>query len=90
MLLARRVYPEAPNHKLATLVRFANLPIAGRFHRAMADAQMAASLLWQLQQELVRRFRLRAVPHELLREIQRSPRGRLGECVDRHSLQAPE
>ena len=74
MLLARRVYPQAPNHKLGTLVRFAGLPVAGRFHRAMADAEMAAGLLWKIEQELLRRFRLGAVTHELLRELQAAPR----------------
>ena len=38
MLLARRLYHEAPDHKLGTLVRFAGLPVTGRAHRALADA----------------------------------------------------
>lgn len=31
MLVARRVMPQAPNHKLGVLVEFAGLPIAGRY-----------------------------------------------------------
>jgi DNA polymerase-3 subunit epsilon len=77
MLLARRVYPQAPNHKLGTLVRFAGLPVAGRFHRAMADAEMAAGLLLKIEHELLRRFSLGAVTHELLRELQAAPRREL-------------
>ncbi len=84
MLLARRLYPQAPNHKLGTLVQFAGLPVAGRFHRAMADAEMAASLLLKLSEALTRQFRLGAVTHELLRSIQRAPRHALGGCVARH------
>jgi len=83
MLLARRVFPEAPNHRLGTLVDFAGLPVAGRYHRAMADAEMAASLLARLEQELARRFRLAEVTHELLREIQGSARWRLGGRIAR-------
>jgi len=44
MLAARRVYPNAPNHKLATLVAFNHLPSDGTFHRALADAEMTAHL----------------------------------------------
>lgn len=75
MLLARRLYPEAPNHKLGTLVEFAGLPAAGRHHRALADAEMAASLLAKLERELERRYGLAPVTHEMLREIQLAPHG---------------
>lgn len=44
MLAARRVYPDAPNHKLGTLVEYNQLPSDGTFHRALADAQMTAHL----------------------------------------------
>lgn len=81
MLLARRIYPEAPNHKLGTLVEFAGLPVAGRHHRAMADAEMAASLLLKLGRELERRFGLGPVTHELLREIQSSSRHAMRDCT---------
>ena len=86
MLLARRIYPHAPNHKLGTLVQFAGLPVAGRSHRAMADAEMAASLLSKLEEELVRRYALGAVTHELLRLIQGAARGELGGCVARFAM----
>jgi DNA polymerase-3 subunit epsilon len=81
MLLARRIYPEAPNHKLGTLVEFAGLPVAGRHHRALADAEMAASLLLKLGRELERRFGLGPVTHELLREIQSSSRHAMRDCT---------
>ena len=83
MLLARRIYPQAPNHKLGTLVEFARLPVAGRHHRALADAEMAASLLAKLEEELTQRYRLTAVTHALLREIQGASRDQLGGCVAR-------
>jgi DNA polymerase-3 subunit epsilon len=36
MLLSRRLFPGAPSHKLGVLVEFANLPVAGRYHRALS------------------------------------------------------
>jgi len=44
MLIARRLYQDAPNHKLGTLVEYKNLPNDGTFHRALADSQMTAHL----------------------------------------------
>ncbi len=84
MLLARRLLPQAPSHKLGTLIEFAKLPVAGRAHRALADAQMAASLLTHLEGELRRRYQLREVSHELLRQIQKTPKNQLDQCLERH------
>ena len=36
MLVARRVYQNAPNHRLGSLVKFKNIPTDGVFHRALA------------------------------------------------------
>ena len=84
LLLSRRLLPQAPSHKLGALVEFANLPVAGRYHRALADAEMAASLLLRLEEELRGRYRVRDVSHELLRKIQSTPKTKLENCLARH------
>ncbi|AYC34395.1 3'-5' exonuclease [Pseudomonas cavernae] len=73
LLLARRLLPEAPNHKLGTLNSWARLPDTGRAHRALADAEMAANLTLHLLERLRERHGLRAVSHELLCRLQRVP-----------------
>ena len=82
MLVARRVLPEAPNHKLGTLVSYAGLPVTGDYHRAEADAEMAAHLTTHLTVQLMQRFQLDAVPHALLVRIQKSPKYRLQQCIE--------
>jgi len=82
MLLSRRLFPQAPSHKLGALVDFAKLPVAGRFHRALADAEMAASLLVRLEEELRGRFNVTDVSHELLRKIQRVPKHRVDQFIN--------
>ena len=52
LLLSRRVFPQAPNHKLGTLANWLDLPQGGRAHRALADAEVAASLLQRVLGEL--------------------------------------
>jgi len=84
MLLARRIFPEAPNHKLGTLVRTLGLPATGRYHRALADAEATAYLLLHIQKELQRRFHLSAVSHELLVAIQTASRSQLDACIRRY------
>ncbi|MBN9695466.1 MAG: 3'-5' exonuclease [Zoogloea sp.] len=81
LLLSRRIFPQAPSHKLAALVEYAGLPVAGRYHRALADAEMAASLLLRLEEELQRLHGVGEVSPELLRQIQRAPRNQLAKCI---------
>ncbi|AAM72464.1 MAG TPA: hypothetical protein DEB17_07905 [Chlorobaculum sp.] len=57
LLLSRRIYQEAPNHKLQMLVSYAALPQTGRFHRAQADAEMTA-FLWMSMIERIRRHNM--------------------------------
>jgi DNA polymerase-3 subunit epsilon len=87
LLLARRLYPQADNHRLGTLARLHDLPHNGRAHRALADAQTAAQLLLQVQADLAQRFSPelagRPVSHALLRAVQRVPRTQLAPCVAR-------
>lgn len=84
LLLSRRLLPLAPSHKLGDLVAYANLPVAGRAHRALADAEMAASLLVHLEQELSSRFKVNNVSHDLLRKIQIAPKAKLAQFMERH------
>jgi len=85
VLLARRLYPEAPNCKLGTLAQFHQLPDTGRAHRALADAQMTAHLLLRMQRDLERRYADelcgRGAEHALLARLQRAGKAALKRCV---------
>ena len=84
MLLARRLMPEAPNHKLGTLTRFAGLPDTGKAHRAMADAEMAANLIGHLALQLRQTHGLSEVSHPLLCSLQKVPAAKIRETLKRH------
>ena len=43
-ILARRLFPDAPNHRLGTLVGYRSIANDGTFHRALADSEMTAAL----------------------------------------------
>lgn len=71
MLAARRLFPEAPNHKLATLVRHCAIFTDGTFHRALADAEMTGHLWIAMIDLLQERYGLSAVPFSLMQELTR-------------------
>ena len=84
LLLARRLYPQAPNHKLGTLAALHSLPDNGRAHRALADALTTAQLWLRMQHDVRERFAAnlsgRPLSHELLCTLQRVPRTQLERC----------
>lgn len=84
LLLARRLMPTAPNHKLGTLTTFARLPHTGQAHRAMADAEMAANLATYLEQELLQKYGVRELSHDFLRSLQKVPAAKIDEHLKWH------
>ncbi len=71
VLLSRRLYPQAPNHKLGSLVDYHRLSRTGAAHRALADANMAAALLGHIQRDLRQRYGIGNPDHALLMALQR-------------------
>lgn len=77
VLLARRLYPWSPNHKLATLVEVHDIPVNGRHHRALADASMTAHLFLTMQRDL-QQLHDGVVPDgDFLRQYQRTPKAKV-------------
>jgi len=88
LLLARRLYPQAPNHKLGTLADYHGLPRTGAAHRALADAEMAAELLLRIRHDLQQRHRVPAVDHGLLVALQQCQRHGVPDLLARHARAA--
>ena len=89
VLLSRRLYPQAPSHKLGTLVDYHHLPRTGRAHRALADAEMAAALLAQIQHDLRHRWGVGQPTHELLMTLQRCAKPKIGGLLREWALAHP-
>jgi DNA polymerase-3 subunit epsilon len=85
LLLSRRLYPHALNHKLGTLAALHHLPTSGRAHRAMADAEVAASLLLHMQHDLKTRHGCVAPDQALLMGLQRTSRHMVGGYLKRQA-----
>ena len=87
LLLSRRLYPEAANHKLGTLARLHGIVPTGRAHRALADAEMAAGLWLRIVHDVQDRYTA-SVPFGLLCALQRTPRQQLSRQVARYFASA--
>lgn len=84
--LSRRLFPQAPNHRLGTLAGWLRLPDAGRAHRALADATTTAHLLLRLQAELASRLGADpagTIDHALLCALQGWPVARVAQSLAR-------
>ncbi|MBS7664031.1 3'-5' exonuclease [Pseudomonas lalucatii] len=83
LLLARRLLPQAPSHKLGVLNRWARLPDTGQAHRALADAEMAANLLGFMAALLRERHGIAEVSHGLLCSLQKVPAAKIPQALAR-------
>ncbi len=81
VLLSRRLYPEVRSHSLGAMAALHRLPSAGRAHRALADAEVAAALLTRIQADLCERFDLPEAQHPLLMKVQSSPRHAIEKTI---------
>lgn len=77
MLAARRLYPEAPNHRLETLVRYKRLQTDGVHHRALADAEMTAHLWLRMIGDIKADYGIPEVTFQLMQQLGKAPRKNL-------------
>jgi DNA polymerase-3 subunit epsilon len=86
MLLARRIYQEAPNHKLGTLVSYRNIQNDGVFHRALADAQMTAKLWLAMLEDVGDRYQCWDTPFSFIEKVSRAPKKSVGKLLSDFSV----
>ena len=69
MLISRRVYPDAPNHSLESLVRFRKLKTSGVHHRALADAEMTGHLWISMVLDIKSAYQLEQLPFAAMQQL---------------------
>ena len=77
MLVARRVYPDCPNHRLQTLVATRGIPHDGTFHRAAADALMTAHLWSFMLDDLKRQWDLDPISFSFMQRLMKVSKNRV-------------
>ncbi|MDQ3058919.1 MAG: 3'-5' exonuclease [Pseudomonadota bacterium] len=85
LLLSRRLYPQAPNHQLGSLVDYHGLPRTGQAHRALADAEMAAALLARIEHDLRTHHGVASPDHKVLLALQRCAKSAVGTLMAKYT-----
>jgi DNA polymerase-3 subunit epsilon len=74
LLVARRLYQEAPNHKLGTLINYKGIASNGDFHRALYDSQMTAKLWLAMIEDIKKKSGIEDVPFSLITKLAKTPK----------------
>lgn len=74
LLASRRIFIDATNHKLGTLVSHANIASDGDFHRALYDSEMTAKVWMVMLNKLRADYALSEIPFALIQQLTRTPK----------------
>ncbi len=84
MLISRRIFQEAPNHKLGTLVDYCNIHHDGVFHRALADAQMTASLWLSMLENIGEQYDCWDLPFNYIEKLSKTPKKSVSKMLSEY------
>ncbi|GAC32972.1 3'-5' exonuclease [Paraglaciecola polaris] len=81
LLLARRLYQHAPNHKLGSLISYKNIPAQGDFHRALFDSEMTAKLWMTMLDDIAVQTAQKDVPFTLIQKLSKTPKNAVNKLL---------
>lgn len=81
LLLARRIYQQAPNHKLGSLIAYKNIPSEGGFHRALFDSEMTAKLWMTMLDDISQITTATDVPFTLIQKLTKIPKNGVNKLL---------
>ncbi|WP_051309393.1 3'-5' exonuclease [Desulfogranum japonicum] len=87
MLVARRIYPDALNHKLRSLVEHCGIQTDDVYHRALADAEKTGLLWIAMVNYLKQMYGLQDVPFHLMQKVSKVSRRKLDSLMDTYKQQ---
>ena len=81
LLLSRRLYQSAPNHKLGTLINYKGIASKGSFHRALYDSEMTAKLWLAMLDDIQQRADIDEVPFSLVQKLSKTTKANVGKLL---------
>lgn len=85
MLIARRLYQEAPNHKLGSLINYKQIKHDGVFHRALADSEMTADLWLVMLNDLKRDHNIQEPEFKLMQAITKQTKANVQKYLSNYA-----
>ena len=86
LLVSRRLYQQAPNHKLGSLIAYKNIPSEGSFHRALYDSEMTAKLWMTMIDDISHIITAQEVPFTLIQKLAKTPKNGVNKWLQAQSL----
>jgi DNA polymerase-3 subunit epsilon len=77
LLLSRRLYQTAPNHKLGTLINYKGIASKGSFHRALYDSEMTAKLWLAMLEDIQEKANIDEVPFSLIQKLTKTTKAKV-------------
>lgn len=74
LLLSRRVFQDAPSHKLGQLVEYARIPSEGGYHRALYDSEMTAKVWMAMLEDIGERYNAFDLSFEQIKTLTKTPK----------------
>jgi DNA polymerase-3 subunit epsilon len=74
LLVSRRVFQDAPSHKLGQLVEYARIPNEGGFHRALYDSEMTAKVWMAMLEDIGERYNVFDISFEQIKKLAKTPK----------------
>jgi DNA polymerase-3 subunit epsilon len=74
LLVSRRVFQDAPSHKLGRLVEYSRIPSQGGFHRALYDSEMTAKVWMAILEDIGERYNAFDLSFEQIKKLASTPK----------------
>jgi len=81
LLISRRLYQAAPNHKLSTLIKYKNIISNGSFHRALFDSEMTAKLWLAMLDDIKILTKMNEVPFALVQKLAKTAKADVSKLL---------
>jgi len=84
LLVSRRLYQTAPNHKLGTLIDYKGIASNGSFHRALYDSEMTAKLWLAMLNDIQQQTTVDEVPFSLVQKLAKTPKNNVDKFLAKY------
>jgi DNA polymerase-3 subunit epsilon len=81
LLISRRLYQAAPNHKLGTLINYKGIVSKGSFHRALYDSEMTAKLWLAMLDDIQQQADISHVPFSLIQKLAKTSKANVAKLL---------
>ena len=81
LLVSRRVFQDAPSHKLGELVNYTKVESGGEFHRALYDSEMTAKVWLAMLEDIGERYGVFDLSFEQIKKLVKTPKKSINKLL---------